>query len=435
MSNAYNLSLLASRNNLGNAGDVFISQGNDIAPSLGPLSAGVLSLSGINQLTSQIGVNKSTGIVTISAQPHLCELDVPGWDKGQHITQWSTLQKYLSAVAATNTSPASAVFLETVSLGSTPNNVGGCLAPNGKIYFAPSSPTYVFDPVTNTVSNIGNITAGGNNYCSVLATNGFIYTGPTNSSFVQKINPANNTSTSFSSTYLGGGSRTFGTTLGPNGKIYCAPCTNVTQVLVIDPLKNDAVTTLSTPTLIAGNARYVGAITAPNGKVYFIPYEASSVMVVDPANNDSISTFAFGKNGATSFYGAALGPNGKIYCSPNGETYCLVIDPNTNTCSSIVAGVGSGNFNNANTPFLGPNGKIYAFDGGTLYHVIDPSNDTATKNLTFAGAAGYIGQAIVHPSGKVILCPYTGTSIVVVNFLNNNNWPQNVCTNPMLNRF
>ena len=402
--------------------------------SLSSLSA----FSGISKILAgdRTAISSSTGNVTVSSQTCISDILVPSWTNAQHISQFSLLQNYLSAVAASNTSPASAIFLETVSLGgSSPNNVGGCLAPNGKIYFAPSSPTYVFDPVTNTVSNIGNITAGGNNYSSVLATNGFIYTGPTNSSFVQKINPANNTSTSFSSTYLGGGSRTFGITLGPNGKIYCAPCTNVTQVLVIDPLNNDYVTTLSTPTLIAGNARYVGAITAPNGKVYFIPYEASSVMVVDPANNDSIATFAFGKNGVNSFYGAALGSNGKIYCPPNGETYCLVIDPNTNTCSSIVAGVGSGNFNNVNTPFLAPNGKIYSFDGGTLYHVIDPSNDTATKNLTFAGAAGYIGQAIVHPSGKVILCPYTGTSVVVVNFINTNNWNINVATNPFFNRF
>jgi len=435
MSNATNLALLGLEN-FGNTDDVLTSTGNTTAPTFSASSVGVREIRVVNQVLSRLGVNKSTGNVSISALPDISELDVPSWLNAGHISDWSTLQYYLSAVAATNTSPASAVFLETVSLGSTPNNVGGCLAPNGKIYFAASSPTYVFDPITNTVSNIGNITTGGNNYCSVLATNGFIYTGPTNSTFVQKINPANNTSTSFSSTYpAGANARTFGATLGPNGKIYCAPCTGVSQVLVIDPLNNDSVTTLSTPTLIAGVARYVGAITAPNGKIYFIPYTASSVMVVDPSNNDSIATFAFGKNVSQSFYGAALGPNGKIYCAPNGETYCLVIDPNTNTCSSIVAGVGSGNFTNANTPFLGPNGKIYTFDGGTLYHVIDPSNDTATKNLTFSGAGGYIGQAIVHPSGKVILCPYTGTSVVVVNFVNKNNWNINVATNPFFNRF
>jgi len=167
MSNAYNLSLLASRNNLGNAGVVFISQGNDIAPSLGPLSAGVLSLSGINQLTSQIGVNKSTGVVTISAEPHLCELDVPGWDKGQHITQWSTLQKYLSATALTNsTIPASAAFVEyfgTVpGFGGAQNYEGGTLAPNGKIYCFPENATtaLLIDPVTNTITTFGGFPGG-----------------------------------------------------------------------------------------------------------------------------------------------------------------------------------------------------------------------------------------------------------------------------------
>jgi hypothetical protein len=185
--------------------------------------------------------------------------------------------------------------------------------------------------------------------------------------------------------------------------------------------------------LIAGNGRYVGAITAPNGKIYFVPFGASSVMVVDPSNSDAIATFAFGKNVSTSFYGAALGLDGKIYCPPSGETYCLVIDPNTNTCSSIVATAGSGNFSGSNTPFLAPNGKIYSFDGGSLYHIIDPSNNTATKNMTLAGAGGYVATAIVHPSGKVIFPAYTGTSAVVVNFLNKNNWNLNVATNPFFN--
>ena len=182
MSNAYNLSLLASRNNLGNAGDVFISQGNDIAPSLGPLSAGVLSLSGINQLTSQIGVNKSTGVVTISAEPHLCELDVPGWDKGQLIAQWSTLQKYLSATVLTNsTIPASAIYIE--QYGSFSGNyayAGGTLAPNGKIYLCPHNATVgrFIDPTNNTVTTYGSF-PGNNAYSGApLAANGKIYLVP-----------------------------------------------------------------------------------------------------------------------------------------------------------------------------------------------------------------------------------------------------------------
>ena len=184
MSNALNLSLLASRNNLGNAGDVFISQGNDIAPSLGPLSAGVLSLSGINQLTSQIGVNKSTGVVTISAEPHLCELDVPGWDKGQHITQWSTLQKYLSATAFTNRKiPVSAVYYE--NFGSAPGSnglLGACLAPNGVVYFIAHDSTigYKINPASNSVGTYSlgpaGFTAGNGKNCGgVLAPNGRIY--------------------------------------------------------------------------------------------------------------------------------------------------------------------------------------------------------------------------------------------------------------------
>ena len=272
MSNAYNLSLLASRNNLGNAGDVFISQGNDIAPSLGPLSAGVLSLSGINQLTSQIGVNKSTGVVTISAEPHLCELDVPGWDKGQHVTQWSTLQKYLSATALTNsTIPASAIYIE--QYGSFSGNyayAGATLAPNGKIYFAPHNATVgaILDPNNNTITTYG----------------------------------------SFPGTTAYGSA-----TLAPNGKIYFVPF-SATVGAIVDPTNNTVTTYGSFP----GNYAYNGGILAPNGNIYFVPQNTAVGRFIDPTNNTVTTYGSF--PGTNAYSGAPLAANGKIYLVPHTAT-------------------------------------------------------------------------------------------------------------------
>jgi streptogramin lyase len=432
MSNAYNLSLLASRNNLGNAGDAFISQGNDIAPSLGPLSAGVLSLSGINQLTSQIGVNKSTGVVTISAEPHLCELDVPGWDKGQHITQWSTLQKYLSATAFTNRKiPASASYVEL--FGSTPSSsayFGGTLAPNGKIYLAPYGVTHFafIDPSSNTVSAFTSFVGaaiGGHYEGGVLHTNGKIYMIPHSSSLIRVVDPSNNTvSVAFTLINALTDGNFSGATLTPNGKIYLAPYYQ-SCFTVIDPNAN-TISTFGAFVGVGGN--YVSAVVAPNGKIYFSPFGNSLIRVVDPSNN-SVAVVNTITN--ASFAGCVLAPNGKIYHIPYlGRTQSTCIDPTNDSISTVATFSGGGV-----GAVLSPNGEIYLVPGNlTVGQFIDPNTNTVgTYNFTFTGNQAYSG-GVLASNGKIYLFPWNATQFAALNNLNNNNFNLNVCTNPMFNK-
>jgi len=441
MSNAYNLSLLASRNNLGNAGDAFISQGNDIAPSLGPLSAGVLSLSGINQLTSQIGVNKSTGVVTISAEPHLCELDVPGWDKGQHITQWSTLQKYLSATAFTNRKiPVSAVYYE--NFGSAPGTtalLGACVAPNGVVYFIAHDSTigYKINPASNSVGTYSlgpaGFTAGAGKNCGgVLAPNGRIYFIPGAATpSPGYLNPENDVCTTFGNLSLPAGTRKwYGGALAPNGLIYCAPH-NSSQLLIINP-NNNTLTTLNNypgAGTWPGSTSFSGAVLAPNGRIYMMGI-GSPIVNLNP-NNNTVTTYA--SNG--SYAGGVVAPNGKIYFMPYTATSFLVLDPSDDSRTHFGTCTGSLQYEGG---VLAPNGCIYAISlNATIGRIIDPSNNTVTTITGggfIGGSLGYTG-AVIAPNNKIYFTPYNATSFLCLNVPANNNFNLNVCTNPFFNKY
>ena len=126
-------------------------------------TTGITAYSNITNVNREknILVSQSSGVVTISAKSDICseisldDIPVPGWTDAQHISRFSLLQDYLSAVAATNTSPVSASYVE--QYGSFPgvqSHAGGVLAPNGKIYFTPYASTLgrIVDPSNNSVT-------------------------------------------------------------------------------------------------------------------------------------------------------------------------------------------------------------------------------------------------------------------------------------------
>jgi len=421
--------------------DVITLSGTSLTPTIG-ISA-YSNVTNVNR-GKNILVSQSSGVVTISAKSDICseisldDIPVPGWTDGQHISRFSLLQDYLSAVATTNTSPASNVYVEYFGSSSgLAAHVNLVNLPNGKIYAMPHQTSFlrIIDPNTNTVSVVAtitnptsvNITHGG-----VLGSNGKVYTIPADDTVLRKIDPSNNTisiiATLGTSSYQ---TSSQGGVLGPNGKIYIIPLIS-TFLRMIDP-NNDTVTVIAT---ITPGTQYQSAnCLAPNGKIYLFPGTTNGTMirVIDPSNNQ-ISSLGFVCPKTSS---AILAPNGKIYLAASlANARPLVFDPQTETISTFAVISFSTNIV-PNQACLLPNGKIFSyngFGGNSMIMILDPDTNTATTFSTAPYNSIDSYGLIAGPNGNVYLAPYGSTNFVSFNFLNNNNWNINVATNPFFNK-
>jgi streptogramin lyase len=447
MSNATNLALLGL-SGFGNAGNVLTSTGETTAPAFSASGVGVKEIRVVNQVLSRLGVNKSTGNVSVSGLPDISELDVPSWVNAGHISDWSTLQYYMSAVAATNTSPASALSWEYFgSFPATGNIDGGVLHPNGKIYcnvtnsgLANWSIMRVIDPNTNTVSTFNAAGQGsiafGSSSAPVVAPNGRIFFVPYNRTFCMYFDPSTNTFSTFAGFNAGAGNSSLmnGGVLAPNGKIYFAPF-NDTVFRFLDP---DALT-INAYATITGNtpsSHYYGAVLAPNGKIYFVPSYTSLFRVVDPSTNtvQVIGTIT-GSTNDNNYAGGVLHPNGKIYIIPGNNSVLRIIDPATDTVTAVATYSDAALTGGWDGAVVHPNGKIYPAASNYLFAYIDP--DTyALVTLNAIRPVSYDsyhngGKGIIAPNGKMYLMPFNNTQALALTIPTNNNFNLNVCTNPM----
>lgn len=475
MSNATNLALLGL-SGFGPSGNVLTSTGNTSAPTFSASGVGVREIRVVNRVLSRLGVNKSTGNVSVSALPDISEIPVPSWINGGHISDWSTLQYYLSAVAETNTSPAAAAYVELVGTGTWPGNIlhnSAILAPNGKIYCAPygaapgATLCRIVDPENGSITTFGagsfpavaSTFYGYANAC--LAPNGKIYLPAIwGSTLVKTIDPSNNTVANIH-TQASGSSGFDNPILGPNGKIYCTPVstaygyTGRTFMMVIDPNTNTVSSVGPFPGSPSMNTG--GGILHPNGKIYYTPNQQTYGLIFDPTT-DTFTTyvpsaalggkFNYNVGGNGQFSNAVLVPDGRIFFTPYNSSIVAIIDPSLSVTDNNFVRTFSYPFsslvsNNTYWPFLGgalaPNGKIYLSPGyATLIGIIDPKTETLSTFLGGApaglfGTSGSHTQPIVTPNGKIFFVPTYANTAFFLNALNKNNWNINVCTNPMIN--
>lgn len=221
---------------------------------------------------------------------------------------------------------------------------GGCLAPNGKIYFVPNDFSIPSSPkimVVNPINdNITYIDVSGINYdVSGTGTGG--------------IGNAN------------GDDVWYGGALAPNGKIYCVPARG-TSILVIDTNNDTAQCDISGlsgwPVTGTGGSqvnKYSGAVLAPNGRIYGLPGCINAYpnpIEIDPSSNTyTILSTSFGPINSRRCIGGTLAPNGNIYSFTDNAGLIGVINTNTTPVT-----VGTISFSlRTNGSCLGPNGKIY----------------------------------------------------------------------------
>jgi len=445
MSNATNLALLGL-SGFGNAGNVLTSTGETTAPAFSASGVGVREIRVVNQVLSRLGVNRSTGNVSVSALPDISEIDVPSWVNGGHISDWSTLQYYLSAVAATNTSPASAVYVDNnLPIVNSGSNWQGCvLHPNGNVYLVPNQlgpgVIGVYNPTNNTYTYHGNYTTSGlpDYYGGCLGTDGKIYLSPEANTIFRVFDPSSNTMTSIGNIGTTALEKFVGAITGPNGKIYYIPFRQ-TMSIVFDPSNNTFATIGSFTEGGTSLSKHYGGTLAPNGKIYLNNSSTTLLKIID-TNNNSVQTI----NDSPGFF-TCLAPNGKIYLLGNSvsslNTLVRVLDPNNNNIS-IIGTLPGGAFADGGYGggVLSPNGKIYMIPQNNSYFiVVDPSNDTVSSFLTFAGTtwtgvSKYEG-AVTLPNGDIFAGTDGATKPIILRFLLKNNWNLNVATNPMFNKF
>jgi len=266
---------------------------------------------------------------------------------------------------------------------------GGVLAPNGNIYFVPNFATniLVLNPTTGVTSNL----TGGATYTTqgwnggVVAPNGNIYFAPRVAANFLVLNPT----TGVTSNLTGGATYTTngwqGAVLGPDGNIYCVPG-NATNILVLNPI------TGVTSNLTGGGTYttngWSGGILAANGNIYFTPASATNILVLNTATKVTSNLTGGGTYTAGAWYGSVLGPTGNIYCVPSGGTNILVLNPTTGVTSNLTGGA---TYTSSSwwAGVLAPNGNIYCA----------PWNTTNVLKINFAG----LSQT---PSSSYCLSPY-----------------------------
>lgn len=263
-------------------------------------------------------------------------------------------------------------------------------------------------------------------YGGVTGPDGKIYCAPLTATTILVIDPV--TGTADDSSALGA---TFGVNigygcgaLGADGKIYYPPAGSLTTtILVVDPATGTADNSSDLGATLPGAVNaYLTAVAGPNGKIYFIPFLATDIIVVDttttPATASNLTPLA-----TSQYVGGCLGTDGKIYCVPNGNAAItiLVIDTATDTFvqTHMGATIGAG-INKWAGACLGADGKIYCLPtDATDFLIIDPASKTATNSdlglgAGLAAANKYVG-GVVGTDGKIYGIPSSVSNYAVIN--------------------
>eukprot|EP00927_Polykrikos_kofoidii_P086319 TRINITY_DN9632_c0_g2_i20.p1 TRINITY_DN9632_c0_g2~~TRINITY_DN9632_c0_g2_i20.p1 ORF type:complete len:1619 (+),score=343.02 TRINITY_DN9632_c0_g2_i20:32-4888(+) len=237
---------------------------------------------------------------------------------------------------------AAARFLEDVAseMGDSESSAwrGGVVACNGFIYGVPDTSRAILriDPRNDTVTTFGSFPAGSKWSGGVLGGDGAIYGIPSRSESVLRIDPITDSWSTFGEGLLQGGLGTdveglpgwSGGVLAENGCIYAMPL-GAAAVLKIDP-RDRSLTLLGD--LGVGHGGWQGGVLARGGLIFGVPRGASSVLVVNPVSDEvwllpALPKLAMAPAGQRAFAGATLADDGNIYCLPFDSSEGLRIQP------------------------------------------------------------------------------------------------------------
>jgi streptogramin lyase len=196
-----------------------------------------------------------------------------------------------------------------------------------------SDPTVgFFNPVTGLVSEVIVSSSSQSYRGGVLAPNGNVFfiptTQPTNGS-VGCFNPHNYT---FSTVSMSGSTGFAGGCYAPTGKIIMAPQA-ASVIGIIDPVTLSYTAGAQVSPNPSAYAGYNGAVLLPSGNIVLVPESAATIAVYNPVTNMIVSNMAHGEtSGAfgSVFSAGVLTPNGNVVLIPFGAQNITVFNPATN---------------------------------------------------------------------------------------------------------
>jgi len=237
---------------------------------------------------------------------------------------------------------------------------------------------------------------------------GRLYCCPAGAATVLVIDPARNSAVS--TIALPGGGGTWRGIAACGGHLYCAPST-ASAVLVIDPKKGSA-TRIESGGAVT-KARQWDGIAVCGGFLYCAPHDAAGVLVVD-ARTSAMRTLECAPTanvhaGSKGKWAGAASARGRIYCAPYNADCVLVVDPGAReTVRSVPVGDGS---RRKWSGACACRGRVFfaPHDHGALL-VIDPRDDS-TRLIDAFGAGPY---ASICASGDRLFCaPSRGSTPVL----------------------
>ena len=176
------------------------------------------------------------------------------------------------------------------AVGSISGNLSGADKCDGGIpygdylYGTPSSTRkiYKLDIVNQIVLVSADVFPVGSNkyYAANLGPNGYIYFMPYSGTDILKLNPSDDSFTNFG-TFSGAGIKILGSTMLPNGNIFCMSG-NLTQNCVIIDTETDTVKSIPDPWNVFASAAFCGCFIAKNGCIYCVPSGSSRVLKCKP---------------------------------------------------------------------------------------------------------------------------------------------------------
>lgn len=156
------------------------------------------------------------------------------------------------------------------------------------LYGSPSSTRKIYKlDVTNQIVNVSATVfpVGSNKYYAAnLAPNGYIYFMPYSGTDILKLNPSDDSFTNFG-TFSGAGIKILGSTMLPNGNIFCMSG-NLTQNCVVIDTTTDTVKTIPDPWNVFTSAALCGCFIAKNGSIYCVPSGSSRVLKFKPIKSN-----------------------------------------------------------------------------------------------------------------------------------------------------